>query len=268
MKTPLLKTCFIASALSLSLPLYATTTSTAASDTQQQQESQAKPKQTTWSHKDAKTWGDTYDECAAGGNQSPINIKHSNVTDMSVTDIIPHLKGKPTDITNTGYTIQVNFPDNGKDYFMIGNRQYELRQIHFHSPSENKIHGKQYPLEAHFVTEDTHDKQFAVIAVMLEPARRNNPAINTLWKNLPTKKGQSISLEHQLLFISQMLPKDLSHYQFEGSLTTPPCTRNIQWYVLKTPIKITNPRIRDFKRLYSNNSRPIQDANERAIYDR
>ncbi|MDF1760036.1 MAG: carbonic anhydrase family protein [Coxiellaceae bacterium] len=260
------------SALTISAPLLADTAATANTSataaTNTTTAPTAKPAaQKTWSHKDANSWGDTYDECAPGGNQSPIDIKQHNVTDMSMQQITPVLKGKPLNITNNGHTIQVNYADNGKDYFMIDNRQYELRQIHFHTPSENKLHGVQYPLEAHFVTEDTHDKQFAVVAVFFKPARRNNPAIKALWKYLPTKAGQTNSLQNHLIFMSQMLPKNLSFYHFEGSLTTPPCTKGIQWYVLKTPVDITNPAIRDFKRLYKNNARPIQHNNERAIYD-
>ncbi|MDF1654141.1 MAG: carbonic anhydrase family protein [Coxiellaceae bacterium] len=265
----LIKLSLMISALTLSAPLIADTAPTAnTSATPAAEKTQGDTKaKTTWSHKEANSWSDTYDECAPGGNQSPIDIKRHNVTDMSMDAITPMLKGKPLNITNTGHTIQINYADNGNDYFMIGGRKFELRQIHFHNPSENKLHGVEYPLEAHFVTEDTQTKQFAVVAVFFKPARRNNPAIKALWKYLPTKAGQSNSLENHLIFMSQMLPKNLSFYHFEGSLTTPPCTKGIQWYVLKTPVDITNPAIRDFKRLYKGNSRPIQNNNDRAIYD-
>ncbi|MDF1795206.1 MAG: carbonic anhydrase family protein [Coxiellaceae bacterium] len=271
MKTPntLIKLSFLAGALTLSSPLLANTAPTAntsATPAKMAENTRTKDK-TTWSHKEANSWGDSYDECAPGGNQSPIDIKQHNVTDMSMDGITPVLKGKPLNITNTGHTIQINYADNDKDYFMIGGRRFELRQIHFHNPSENKLHGVQYPLEAHFVTEDTQNKQFAVVAVFFKPARRNNPAIKALWKYLPTQPGQTNSLQNHLIFMSQMLPKNLSFYHFEGSLTTPPCTKGIQWYVLKTPVDITNPAIRDFKRLYKDNARPIQHNNDRAIYD-
>lgn len=73
---------------------------------------------------------------------------------------------QPTDIVNTGKTIQVNFANDGKDYFLTGDDKCILQNLHFHSPSKNTIDSKQYPLEAHFVTKNAQKNQLAVIAVM------------------------------------------------------------------------------------------------------
>jgi carbonic anhydrase len=48
----------------------------------------------------------------------------------------------------------------------------ELKQFHFHSPSQNQIHGKNFPLEAHFVHQ-SKDGELAVVAVMYEEGMEN-----------------------------------------------------------------------------------------------
>jgi carbonic anhydrase len=48
----------------------------------------------------------------------------------------------------------------------------QLKQFHFHSPSENHVAGREYPLEAHLVHADG-DGNLAVIAVTLEEGADN-----------------------------------------------------------------------------------------------
>lgn len=218
-----------------------------------------------WSHQQAEKWGNVYPGCKTGGLQSPINIDKDTITHKKYEDITATLMGQPANILNTGHSIQVNFDQNGKDYFMIGNAKYDLQNIQFHSPSENTIDSKQYPLEAQFIVKNSKSKQPAIIAVMFEQSSSTNPILATLWHHLPTKKGQSISLQHWPINLRGLLPRSLRYYHFIGSLTTPPCTQGVQWFVLQRAEHISIEDIATFKKLYPNNHRPLQPLNNRRI---
>jgi carbonic anhydrase len=50
-----------------------------------------------------------------------------------------------------------------------------------------------------------------------------------------------------------------------GSLTTPPCTEDVLWMVMKQPLQVSTEQVNIFGRLYPNNARPIQPTNNRLI---
>ena len=50
-----------------------------------------------------------------------------------------------------------------------------------------------------------------------------------------------------------------------GSLTTPPCTEDVLWLVLKQPQPVSVEQQAIFARLYAPNARPLQPANGRNI---
>lgn len=64
---------------------------------------------------------------------------------------------------------------------------------------------------------------------------------------------------------ARLLPESAQYYTFMGSLTTPPCTEGVTWIVMKQPVQVSDEQIRIFSRLYRNNARPVQAANERLI---
>src|SRR6267154_2339678 len=64
---------------------------------------------------------------------------------------------------------------------------------------------------------------------------------------------------------ADLLPVDRGYYSFPGSLTTPPCTEGVSWFVLKTPTEISSTEIVQFGALYPHNARPVQPLNRRTI---
>ena len=90
-----------------------------------------------------------------------------------------------------------------------------------------------------------------------------NPFLGSLWKVLPSSSGQKAAAV--LPSLESMLPKDLSYYTYTGSLTTPPCTEGVQFYILKTLETISPSQLTTFRKLYPMNARPLQSLNERVI---
>lgn len=131
----------------------------------------------------------------------------------------------------------------------IGNKRYELIQFHFHCPSEHKIHGKSYDMEAHLVHKGAHG-ELAVIAVFMEEGKEND-FIKTLWSNFPKEQGKEYAHTDLKINANQILPKNTAaYYTYHGSLTTPPCSEIVNWFVLKTPIQVSKAELEKFASIF------------------
>jgi len=208
-----------------------------------------------------KHWGDIdprFASCKNGLNQSPINLTRFTESELPAIDFNYHLTS--TEILDNGHTEQINIK-NGSS-ITIDNITFELKQFHFHTPSENNINGKSFPLEAHFV-HASKDGKLAVVAVMFEEGEANT-ALTELWENIPKKVGEHHTLDAKHL--NALLPKERDYYRFNGSLTTPPCTEGVRWLVMKKPVTVSKAQIETFaKVMLHQNNRPIQPTNARVI---
>ena len=100
---------------------------------------------------------------------------------------------------------------------------------------------------------------------MLLKAGRQNPFIEGLWKHLPADVGQERAPEGATVDLGQLLPANHGYYAFTGSLTTPPCSEDVSWFVLKTPMEISKSEEAVFANKYANNARPVQPLNGRSL---
>jgi carbonic anhydrase len=209
-------------------------------------------------------WGklsSDYMSCDLGRNQSPINI------DKTVQAVLKPLKTfqrfPASDVVNNGHTIQVNFkPGN---MVVLDTVLYHLRQMHFHSPSENTIRGKSYPLEAHFVHEDAKGN-LTVVAVMFEEGKAND-ALTRVWQQMSAEINMPSPLKSRVV-PSELSPQSSGYYRYSGSLTTPPCSEGVSWIVMKTPMTASKTQIDAFKNVvHHDNNRPVQALNGRMIVE-
>ena len=196
--------------------------------------------------------------CSEGSNQSPINLTGFIESELPAIQFNYTLAS--LEILNNGHTIEVKIAKGSN--IIIDGIQFNLKQFHFHTPSENNINGRSYPLEAHFVHASKNGK-LAVIAVMFEEGKQNK-ALSDLWAKMPNNIGDKNNINTKQL--NKLLPKDRDYYRFNGSLTTPPCSEGVRWLVMKNSITISKRQIETFKKvMHSQNNRPIQPTNARAI---
>jgi carbonic anhydrase len=197
--------------------------------------------------------------CKIGNSQSPINIETKHVKKGKLQAINFAYAPSTVDVVNTGHTIQINTPEAGSA--SIGGTEYKLAQFHFHTPSEEKINGKAYPMVAHLVHKDANGK-LAVVGVLFKEGKENQ-ALKNIFNNLPVKEGEKRTVEN--VNVLPLLPSDKSYYSFMGSLTTPPCSEEVRWQVMRTPISISAAQLVEFKKLYKMNARPEQPLNGRTV---
>jgi len=211
-----------------------------------------------------ENWGKLKPEftaCDTGRNQSPIDI------DAPVDATLKPLRGiqklTAKEILNNGHTIQANFREG--NMLVVDDMNFKMKQVHFHAPSENTIHGKSFPLEAHFVHADSKGN-LAVIGVMFKEGKAN-PGLEKLWAQMPKEAGEPMPLKAKVS-ASEMMPDSRDYYRFSGSLTTPPCSEGVRWLMLKAPITASKEQIQAFEEVMKHhNNRPVQPLNGRVVVE-
>ena len=213
-------------------------------------------------HGSPKEWGNldpAFSTCKLGKHQSPIDIHGAKAADLPAIQF--DYKPSPLKVIDNGHTIQVNYaPGSTID---VGGSKYELLQFHFHHPSEEKVNGKPHAMVAHLVHKNAEGK-LAVVAVLLDKGG-GSEVIDAIWKNLPKEKEKEVAVANVTIDVSKLLPANRGYYAFEGSLTTPPCSEEVRWLVLKSPVKIGTEQVAAFGKLYPMNARPTQPLNGRSL---
>jgi len=101
-------------------------------------------------------------------------------------------KPSPLHIIDNGHTIMINYAPGS--FILVGGKKYELKQFHFHIPSEEKIDGRAFDMSIHLVHAD-NEGELAVVAVLLEKGQAN-PLIREVWKDVPSRKDKEKVLEN------------------------------------------------------------------------
>jgi carbonic anhydrase len=206
-------------------------------------------------------WGELKPEfatCRSGHHQSPIDIQKTERADLPSIEF--KYRASPLRIIDNGHSIQVNYAPGSS--IRVGGREFVLKQFHFHHPSEEMVHGRHYEMGVHLVHADAAGR-LAVVAVLFD-AGAENPMVRQLWNNL-REQGHEERRDDVHIDAADLLPSDRGYYTFEGSLTTPPCTENVTWFVLKQPVSLSTAEIAEFAKRYPDDARPAQPLYGRIV---
>lgn len=213
-------------------------------------------------HDGPEHWGelsDTWSACAAGQQQSPIDLHGAAGIGLE-----PFAINWPNAVTGTvvdnGHTVQVNV-DPGASISIAGH-VYNLVQFHFHAESEHTIEGRHAPMEVHFVHADA-DGALAVIGVMVETGAPL-AALGSIWAVNPASDGSTGGVAAAIR-IADFLPADRSAWRYAGSLTTPPCSEVVTWTVFRHPVTATVEQIDWFENRHPHSYRPVMPLHRRAV---
>lgn len=220
-----------------------------------------------WSYNGAngpEHWGDLdpeYASCKSGREQSPADIRNAKKAELPTIRF--EYKSSPLRIINSGHTIRVNYAPANGNFLMVGEKRYQLVQFHFHRPSEEYVHGKPYDMVVHLMHKAS-DGKVAGVAVLLR-AGSANATIQRLWDHVPKAEEKEEEVSGVEVNPAGLLPQDTGYYTYAGSLTAPPCSESVDWFVLKTPLQISAEEINAFAQLYPHNVRPPQPLNGRVV---
>lgn len=209
-------------------------------------------------------WGKldpSYRACSKGHEQSPVDIRRAHL-DKALQPIEFHYISGPVMLENDGRTILVKV-DPGS-YMVAGGVRYELVGIDFHHPSEEAVNGKLTDMDVQLLHKSA-DGKMAVVAVRLVEDRGNpNALLATLWQHLPAAAGKTEKVT-EMVNPGGLLPTDRGYWTYTGSLTTPPCTENVQWFILEQEMTVSREQLRAFTAMFRVNSRPLQDLHGRKL---
>ncbi len=209
--------------------------------------------------------------CAEGRGQSPIDLANATEFELPASEI--HTPSKQeVEVLNqagvigaldNGHTIQINSKTG--ETLSVGDKTYALVQFHFHAPSEHTVDGRHFPMEMHFVHQ-AQDGALAVVGVLIEDGARN-PGIAPLWAQLAEAPGTETTVQIPADFADHVFSGDFNGiYHYDGSLTTPPCSEGVKWYVGRTPTQLSRDQIEAFTAIYDHNNRPVKPLNDRTLY--
>ncbi len=209
-------------------------------------------------------WGELSSEfvlCAEGLGQSPVDIVDSQASAEDLPALSFSYQPTTLNEINNGHTLQVNY---GQGSFIEANGiRYDLVQFHFHAPSEHTLNGQNTAMEMHLVHRSAEGK-LAVVGVMINQGETNH-AYDLVWDYMPANSGSTIEINSVTVNANDLLPTERSYYHYVGSLTTPPCSEGVEWYVLTTPVELSEGQIAGFTAIMNHNNRPVQALNEREI---
>ncbi|PXF43446.1 Alpha carbonic anhydrase 1, chloroplastic [Gracilariopsis chorda] len=228
-------------------------------------------------------WGDIKEDfatCKEGEKQSPINFP-ANVQ-YAPKSAGPKSQMSLANMTfgASSYNWAMSCSDEsgscGKTSF--AGKTYELINVHFHSPSEHKLFGKEYPLECHMV-HAAEDGSLAVVGMMFEYAEQTSyPA--RIYQNVVEEYGDNVVFSTILggvksdrgewaVPVGQLVNHNKGYCSYSGSLTTPPCTESVTWFMSMNIWTVSERQVHDYVRTVGTsiegNHRPVQPLNERPV---
>lgn len=211
-----------------------------------------------WTYAEADDWGalaDEYIECAEGTEQSPIDLSTEWDKVESTTEL--GYESVPVSVVDNGHTIQVNAEGAGS--VSQQQHEYELKQFHFHAPSEHTIDGEHHAAEVHLVHADA-DGKLAVVGIMIDEGAALegfDPILDAIGE--PTVESDAGEFDPSML-----LPETLDFFHYRGSLTTPPCSEGVAWRVMAEPITMSAAQLDELTSHFAEeNNRPVQPRNGR-----
>lgn len=209
-----------------------------------------------------KHWGDLSPEfvqCRVGLNQSPIDI--TGAVEADLPSLVLDYQTYTTELVNNGHTGQANVePGN---FLRVGGESFELVQFHLHTPSEHQINGKQFLMELHFVHKNENGA-LAVVGLLVDEGEVNEETVAYTSK-LPSEVDQPVPYRRQLSNLPPISSDSFSYYRYNGSLTTPPCTEGVRWYILKDTVFSDRAQQSIYQRLIGDDARGPQPINARVI---
>jgi carbonic anhydrase len=192
--------------------------------------------------------------------QSPIDIV-GPVVDPTLRALKLFLDETSFTLQNNGHTVMA-VPQVGGT-LMVDGVPFTLAQFHLHTLSEHKMSGKYAAMELHAVFKDPNSN-LAVIGVLYKIGRDDPFLGKLLTAGLP-RQSTSKPVVIDRLNLAEGLTSTASYYTYPGSLTTPPCSENVTWIVLKQQTQMSVEQFEAFRGILGNDFRPIQELNGRII---
>lgn len=224
------------------------------------------PMPVSWSYSGStgpQYWGQldpSYSLCGTGQQQSPIDLSNA-LLEAAGQNITLKYSLPGSQLLNSGHTLLVNFP--AGNTLHLGSTDYNLKHFHLHTPAEHTVSGVQAAMEVHLLHQ-SDSGGIAMVTVLLELGAAN-PWLARMLASVPAK-GQTVTVG-QAISANELLPTNMGHYAYTGSLTTPPCTEGVEWLIMAETDTVSAGQVAQFAAINGPNFRPIQGLDGRELDD-
>jgi carbonic anhydrase len=207
-----------------------------------------------------------------GSEQSPINILTASATKDNTKKVVFKFNVEITAAENLGHTIQIDFKE-GSTTIKDG-QTYFAKQFHFHTPSEHLVDGITYPMELHLVNvlNDSNMKtnpQYLVVGILFKMGKANK-FIEEFFKAIPKEEHQKENIQPGKVVLDDLfrgIPKTdgPNYFNYKGSLTTPPFSETVNWFVGKYIVEASPEQIEAIEKMEGDNARHVQALKDRKV---
>lgn len=222
-----------------------------------------------------------FSTCGSGNTQSPIDFPLVDTVNMKPRSSGPNPNLKRGNFTFGSATF--NWAMSCSDEVGCGQTKfngtsYDLFNVHFHSPSEHHMNGRSYPLEVHFVHSSAKGKLMVVGTMFDYPDEKSyqgqivdkaihdyghNRELNAIIQKLDNGDSE-FSMD-----MSKMVDHDMGYCSYKGSLTTPPCTESVTWFMSMHVPTVSRRQVHHYVSSVGTsidgNHRPTQPMNGRPV---
>jgi carbonic anhydrase len=225
----------------------------------------AMPEWTYGGEKGPERWAEldpAFGACAGGDKQSPVELAEAIAVPAACEPLRFRYRSSSLYVTNDGRALRLGY-DRGS-YLVVEGLSYELVELRFHVPSEHVIDGVAADAELQLIHANNRG-DIAVVAVPLMAGRRPNQMLSRVLEHAPNVPGGTFYGRNIGVNPTFLLPGRKDYYAYIGSLTRPPCTEGVHWYVLSTPVEVTTADLRQLAALVGPNNRPLQALGNRRV---
>jgi carbonic anhydrase len=220
-----------------------------------------------WGYDAPEGWGDLsadWATCKTGRNQTPIDLSTKTARAQALKPLAFHYAALPLQIFNNGHTVQVK--NTASSTLVAGGQTWDLLQFHFHAPSEHTIDGKAYDAELHLVHKSEAGSDLAVVGVFLKTGKASAP-LAAVFDHAPKDVStEPRAIANTSVDLTPLLPAKGAYYTYPGSLSVPPCSENVTWYVLAQPVEVSPEQLQKLvDALGAKTARPVQPLNGRTV---
>ncbi|EPS41114.1 hypothetical protein H072_4971 [Dactylellina haptotyla CBS 200.50] len=221
----------------------------------------------TWAYEASYDWGrlsDSFSLCQIGTQQSPIPLFLTQGLSLHHHPYFHYPSSANASLHNWGYGPAVTLSHPEGDYTTLPHFTFEedsgknetvyLTGWHIHAPADHTVQGDRSKAELHFVHVDKSGKARAVVAFRIDPG--SSPS--ALFTHLPDLiRWKDKSSKTTFDFNPTLALKEVNYlnefWTYRGSLTSPPCTEGIRWFVARNILYVGVKQMQDilYNSIYS-----------------
>ena len=178
--------------------------------------------------------------CHTGAHQVPIDLSLANSPALSHKPTFDYSGTWEGNFYNWGFGPAFTISHEEGNY--TGNPSLKFDNItvyltgwHIHTPAEHTVAAHRAKAELHLVHADAEGNPAAVVGIRLEPGISNSTFFEQLptpmvhWNETETEEPLELNMESVLEEVGRVD----EYWTYDGSLTTPPCSEGIRWFMAR-----------------------------------